>query len=89
MTMLELDERRRASLGKIGRKEHSLYRAVTLDDGTIILSPAVVMSERELALLSNPERVASIKRGIDEARAGLAQPVDRAALDELGPDDED
>jgi hypothetical protein len=60
-TMLELDERRRVSLGKIGKPEHRRYLVTEQPDGTIILTPAAVIAEHELALLRHPEVVARIE----------------------------
>jgi hypothetical protein len=59
--LLELDERRRASLGKIGKPEHRRYLVTEEPDGTIILTPAAVVSEHELRLLRNPEVMARIE----------------------------
>lgn len=61
--LIELDDRRRASLGRVGR--HEKYLAHEEDDGTIILRPAVVMTETEAALLANPELVARIQHSLD------------------------
>lgn len=47
--LLELDSRRRLSLGSIAR--HSRYLAEVEDDGTIVLTPAVVITEAEVRLL--------------------------------------
>ena len=55
--VLELDERRRASLGKIGRPEHRRYLVTEEPDGTLILVPAVVLSELEARFLANRELV--------------------------------
>jgi hypothetical protein len=55
--ILELDERRRASLGRIGRPEHRRYLVSEEPDGTIILHPAVVMTELEARFLANRELV--------------------------------
>lgn len=55
--ILELDERRRVSLGKIGRPEHRRYLVTEEPDGTLILVPAVVMSELEARFLANRELV--------------------------------
>lgn len=41
--LIELDERRRASLGRIGRPEHTRYMAHTRDDGTIVMRPVDVV----------------------------------------------
>lgn len=51
--LVELDERRRLSLGKLGKPEHRRYLAAEQPDGTIILTPAVVMSELEARFLAN------------------------------------
>ena len=53
-TLLELDTRRRISLGQIAK--HDRYLAVAEADGTIVLTPAVVMTEAEAARLrTEPE----------------------------------
>jgi hypothetical protein len=59
--ILELDERRRASLGRIGRPEHRRYLVSEEPDGTIILRPAVVMTELEARLLANRALVERIR----------------------------
>lgn len=41
--IITLDARRRASLAKIGRPEHTRYIVDVQDDGTMILTPAVVV----------------------------------------------
>jgi hypothetical protein len=62
--LIELDERRRVSLGRIGRAEHRRYLAHEEPDGTLVLVPAVVMSESEARLLANPALVEQIERGL-------------------------
>lgn len=52
-TLIELDERRRASLGKLGH--HQRYLAHEEPDGTLVLTPAVVMSESQARLLARPD----------------------------------
>ena len=64
-TLVELDERRRLSLGKVGRPEHRRYLAHEEADGTIVLVPAVVMSEAQARLLANHELVDQIESAID------------------------
>lgn len=46
--LLELDGRRRLTLGKLA--EHDRYLVSVLDSGRILLEPAVVMTESEFAL---------------------------------------
>lgn len=60
--VLELDERRRASLGRIGRAEHRRYLVSEEPDGTIVLRPAVVMTELEARMLANQALVERIER---------------------------
>ena len=53
--LLELGAGRRASFGKIGHPEHTRYLATTEPDGTVILTPAVVMSASQARLLERPD----------------------------------
>lgn len=59
--LVELDGRRRAALGRLGNPDHNLYLVDEEVDGTLIFTPAVVMSAHEAALLRNPELVAQIE----------------------------
>lgn len=51
--VLEVGARRRATLTNIGH--HDRYLAEELPDGTVVLHPAVVMSEAQARLMSAPE----------------------------------
>lgn len=63
--VVELDGRRRASLGKVGRKQDTRYFADTHEDGTIVLTPAVLMSATEANLLrEHPDLVERIQAEI-------------------------
>jgi hypothetical protein len=64
--LLELDERRRVSLGRIGRAEHRRYLAHEEPDGTLVLVPAVVIPESQARLMANPTLVEQIERTIAE-----------------------
>lgn len=75
--MLELDERRRASLGRIGNPEHRRYLVTEEPDGTITLSPAVVISEHELALLRHPEVVSRIEASREDHSRLVKRPRKR------------
>jgi hypothetical protein len=60
--LVELDERRRTSLGKVGRKDHTRYLVEEEADGTLIWRPAVVMAEHELRFMeAYPEEYARIR----------------------------
>lgn len=58
--LVELDDRRRVSPGRIGRQEHTRSLVTEEPDGTLVFTPAVVLSELEAKLLANDELVASI-----------------------------
>ena len=53
-TLIELDARRRASFGRVGRPEHTRYLVSEEDDGTLILTPATVVSDLEARFLQDP-----------------------------------
>ncbi len=57
--MVELDERRRLSLGKVGR--HSRYLVREESDGTLIFEPAVVLTEFERSVLGNEEIISQLR----------------------------
>jgi hypothetical protein len=59
--IVELDERRRASFGRSGRPEHRRYLVTEESDGTIVMRPAVVMTELEARMLANPKLVRRIE----------------------------
>jgi hypothetical protein len=67
--LIELDERRRASFGRVGRPEHTRYLAHAEDDGTIIMRPVdlvpAVVGERPAML----EDLAEGMRELREMRA--------------------
>jgi hypothetical protein len=69
---VELDSRGRVPLGRIATSHR--YRVERLEDGEILLTPVVSISERELAVLANPELVESIKRGVAQMNAGQVEP---------------
>jgi hypothetical protein len=59
-SVLEVDSRRRISLGSLA--EHDRYLVAVEEDGTIVLTPAVVMSAAQARLLA----AAETSRGIDD-----------------------
>ena len=74
--LIGLDDRRRASFGRIGRPEHRRYLAHEEEDGTLVLVPAVVMPESEARLMANPELVTQIERTVadPESRVRRTRP---------------
>ena len=69
--LIELDARRRVALGRLGNPEHTRYLVSEHPDGTLTLTPAVVMTVHEAALLRNPDLVEQIE-------ADLADPSQAA-----------
>lgn len=63
-TLVELDSRHRAALGRLAR--HARYLAEVDDDGTITLTPATVVTALESTLLAR--------------RPDLLRPADRSGL---------
>jgi hypothetical protein len=59
--LVELDRRRRVSLGKVGREEHTRYLVSEEADGSLVFIPAVVLSELEAKLLANRDLVERIE----------------------------
>jgi len=60
--VVELDDRRRTSLGRVGRKEHTRYLVEEQADGTLIWRPAVIVPEHELRFMAaHPAEYARIR----------------------------
>jgi hypothetical protein len=81
-TLIELDDRRRMSLGKLGH--HSQYVAHEEPDGTIILEPAVVLTEAEARFLANRELVSTIEDNRAHPERGRPRPRRRTRPDRDG-----
>lgn len=75
--LIEVDERRRLSLGRVGRPEHRRYLAHEEPDGTVVLVPAAVVPEAQLRLLENRELVEQIERAVTnpETRVRRGRPT--------------
>lgn len=58
--LVELDSRRRAALGRLAH--HDRYLVTEEPDGTLIFTPAIVMTDMEAKLLrNNPELVRQLE----------------------------
>jgi hypothetical protein len=75
MTLLTLDERRRAAFGRIGRKEDTLYEVSEHPDGTLVLTPVVVMTTAERDLLTGPAELRAAFEDTLEGRNVSARSV--------------
>lgn len=67
-SLLEVDSRKRISLGSLA--EHDRYLAEVEDDGTIVLTPAVVMSAAQARLLAAAETSRRIDEFLDHPETG-------------------
>lgn len=93
-TEVELDARQRAPLAKVLPKgaTNTRYRVAVHADGTIVMTPVVSLTERELAVMADPELVEAIKRGVEMAHAGKVvrhEPGHFSKLSAELPDEED
>ena len=59
------DSRGRLTLGQVVKGKS--YRVMINNEGQILLDPVVSIPERELWLWQNPDALASVKRGIEQA----------------------
>lgn len=75
--LVELDSRRRITLGRLGNPEHDRYLIHEEPDGTLVLTPAVVMSAHEAALLRHPELVEQIKADLADPSTTLSSSAGR------------
>jgi hypothetical protein len=67
-SVLEVDSRRRISLGALA--EHDRYLVDVEEDGTIVLTPAVVMSAAQARLLAAVETSRKIDEFLDHPETG-------------------
>lgn len=75
--LVELDSRRRVALGRLGRPEHQRYLVTEEPDGTLVFTPAVVMTAHEAALLRNPELVEQIEADQADPTRAVSSPARR------------
>lgn len=74
--LVEVDSRKRVSLGPAAREPGTQYMAEVDEDGIITLTPAVVMSEVEARLLQRPDILASVHKAITDD-VWVSRPVRR------------
>lgn len=67
---VELDSRQRLPMARIIQGSHHRFRVIDLGNGEYLISPVVTISERELAMLRNPEAMASLTKGMRQAAEG-------------------
>ena len=80
--LIELDARRRVALGRLGNPEHNRYLVTEHPDGSLLLTPAVVMTAHEAALLRNPELVAQIEQDLADPSKATPSSARRPRLEQ-------
>lgn len=84
-TEADLDSRRRLSLGKVGKPQHTRYQVLENPLGEILLVPLVSIPVREMLVWENAQVRASLIRGMEDASAGKL--VDRGSFAEYAEED--
>lgn len=68
MTILTTDGRGRISLGP----RNQVFKVTELDDGALLLEPAVVMTRADLAFATNPALQAQVEASLSDPTEGIA-----------------
>jgi hypothetical protein len=80
--LVELDAKRRVALGRLERHSDIRYMARDEPDGTVVLTPAIVMPASQARFMADPGRVAALGRAVAEKHlAGPAPSWLTAELD--------
>jgi len=74
------DSKRRVLLPKTLVREGITYHVYTNSVGQIILDPQVTIPASEAWLFKNPDAIAAVRQGLDEAAQGKVSKVDLGAL---------
>jgi hypothetical protein len=74
------DAKKRVVLPKAQVREGITYHIYTNSLGQIVLDPQVSIPASEAWLFKNPEAIASVRRGLNDAAQGRVSKVDRNAL---------
>jgi hypothetical protein len=79
----EPDNKNRVSLGAAVVTEPGVrYRVMKNEIGQILLDPVKSVPAYEAWVWENPDRIASIKRGVAEAEAGKVVSIDLSAYED-------
>ena len=85
--LVSADAQGRVTLGPIARNKS--YSVEQKEDGQIVLTPFLAIPEREAWLCKNPEALAAVQRGLEDAAAGRVSYVGSfAQYADLDIDDE-
>jgi len=74
--LVTLDKQNRITLGKLLTGISAKLFDAKLEDGKIVLEPMEAIPEREMWLHKNPDALASVLRGLEDAQKGKIKPFD-------------
>jgi len=74
------DAKKRVVLPKALVQEGAIYHIYSNSAGQIVLDPQVTIPASEAWLFNNPEALASVRRGLDDASHGRVSKVDLESL---------
>jgi len=74
---LNMDEKKRITLGKLISKETTFFEVKKQKDGTIILYPKSNLSQKESGVYNNKAAFNSLKKGINDIQKGLVTRIER------------
>lgn len=85
--LVELDDRRRVYLSKVGRSSDKRYLVRSKPDGTMIFTPATVVPTHLLRLLERPDVLAAIRHGQEHPEEAVELDLPKApSVDWESPD---
>ncbi len=70
-TIIELDDRRRAPLGRVARADDRRYLVEVAANGTITLTPAAIVTAEQAELLQRPDILDVIDRMQNDPNYGF------------------
>ena len=83
------DNKRRISLGAGVKTPAGVrYKVMQNELGQILLDPVKTVPAYEAWIYENPDRIASIQRGIAEAEAGKLVSIDLGTIEDVDDEDE-
>jgi hypothetical protein len=89
VTEVTADERSRITVSKAGVRSNDRFLVSTKPTGEILLTPLASIPKRELIVWENDQLRESLLRGLAQAAAGQAEPIDQDWLNTAAEDDED
>lgn len=72
---LNLDGKKRVTLGKLISRETTFFEVEKQKDGTLILRPQTDLPEQELWIYKNKDAFKSLKKGLKDLKKGLTTKI--------------